>query len=274
MTTDSEQTSQAVKAVIAEVRNRLPYFNDLVLDKPVYYDINRDYEPIFQQIYALQSPEKLKKPWIMILYSYDSPQRKSVQCRTFPVYRSINAENNYVKLEAGYVTTNLLISIFSNDSNTIDRVSERIRMRVNWDFTTEFEDLMWLPWQGNQAYSQGNVIQPTIYNSYLYKCMQSGTSGKYEPDWSDNTEITDNNIIWQQMIPEKLKVRAYDFIASTITQDSILEHGVRFKLDLGCTMFYTILDDSDDIYYKIQKAYGNIRDYNTQSIIETLKAEN
>ena len=54
MTTDSEQTSQAVKAVIAEVRNRLPYFSDLVLDKPVYYDINRDYEPIFQQTSNVQ----------------------------------------------------------------------------------------------------------------------------------------------------------------------------------------------------------------------------
>ena len=271
MTTDSEQTSQAVKAVIAEVRNRLPYFNDLVLDKPVYYDINRDYEPIFQQIYALQSPEKLKKPWIMILYSYDSPQRKSFQCRTFPVYRSINAEYNYVQLQSGYVTTNLLISILSNDSNTMDRLAERIRMRINWDFTTEFEDLMWLPWQRNQAYSLGNVIQPTIYNGYLYKCINSGTSGDYEPKWSDNIEITDNNVTWQQILPAKLKVRAYDFIASTLTQDSIIENGVRFKLDFGCTMFYPIIDDSDNIFYKIQKAYANISDKDTGKLIETIK---
>lgn len=55
-------------------------------------------------------------------------------------------------------------------------------------------------WAGTTAYSStsGDVVQPTVANTYRYVCTTSGTSGSSEPTWPTvvGGTVTDGTVVW------------------------------------------------------------------------------
>ena len=54
------------------------------------------------------------------------------------------------------------------------------------------------PWVKNHDYNEGDVVRPTKYNGYVYKCTQTGKSGTTEVNWVKDlsTPISDNTTKW------------------------------------------------------------------------------
>ncbi len=74
-------------------------------------------------------------------------------------------------------------------------------------------------WGSINQYHVGDEVSPSTNNGHYYKCIQSGHSSPFEPDWSvaseSITEDTRNKSIWQ---PSKL-YNVYDIVVPTIDND-------------------------------------------------------
>jgi len=53
-------------------------------------------------------------------------------------------------------------------------------------------------WQSSTAYTVGDVVKASTYDSHAYKCTTAGTSGGSEPTWdTDNGDTTsDGTVTW------------------------------------------------------------------------------
>ena len=92
------------------------------------------------------------------------------------------------------------------------------RYKEAWRVTTSG----WFPhssetWKPNTFYVVGNKIRPTSGNGYYYECIQRGTTGTTEPNWTKNVgdTFTDGTCIWECKGPVGNKRTIYSIKTST-----------------------------------------------------------
>jgi prepilin-type N-terminal cleavage/methylation domain-containing protein len=51
-------------------------------------------------------------------------------------------------------------------------------------------------WQSMRNYSAGDKVLPISMNGRYYTCVFAGTSGASEPNWFDNSNVTDGSVTW------------------------------------------------------------------------------
>jgi|GEM_PF-6256373 len=54
-------------------------------------------------------------------------------------------------------------------------------------------------WQASTAYNQGDLVEPTTPNGYVYQCTVAGTSGSSEPTWPTTIDdtVVDGTVTWK-----------------------------------------------------------------------------
>ena len=252
-------TSQAVKAVVNEFQNKLPDYRWLF---DGFYDINRDFDEQFHQYYVQQKDEDERlDPWAGLMYSYDPADQSDKHHRLFGVKKEVNP-NTFRLFSSGYFTTSLLLSILSNDSDTIDRMSEDLHMFIDRDFNASYPDLMWFPWRPNEAVTLGAIRIPETYNSHVYVCTKAGTTGAREPYFEEgDTTLEDDEVIWTVANPTQMNVRAYEFKKLSFQQLDYNQDGILFKLDIGCTLFFAALRDTNKVLPPVKYVRTDIASY-------------
>lgn len=241
----SISTSQAVKAVVNEIKSR---FSSYPLLFEAFYDIDRAFEPQFQQYYAKTLDALKLKQWIALMYSYDPAERNTLQNRLFTYKKSFDGSSFHI-FDCAYASTSLMFSMVTNDGDLYDAFAEDLRMSVNWDFTTTYSDIMWPTRENETEYKLGAIIRPTSYNNKVYTCTTAGTSSTVEPTWTTTVgdTYTDGTVVWTCTVPDQMKVRAYDWKVSSAAQDVPQTGGIRYKFDFGCTLMLTILRDNNRV---------------------------
>lgn len=65
-------------------------------------------------------------------------------------------------------------------------------------------------WAATTAYTVGDVVKASSYDSHSYKCTTAGTSGSSEPSWdTDNGDTTsDGTVVWITYDPKTYQVKA------------------------------------------------------------------
>jgi hypothetical protein len=54
-------------------------------------------------------------------------------------------------------------------------------------------------WQASTAYVIGDIVQPTVGNTFIYKCVDAGTSAGSQPTWPVSgygSTVADGGVIW------------------------------------------------------------------------------
>ena len=55
-------------------------------------------------------------------------------------------------------------------------------------------------WQALTPYSVGTLVEPSVGNTYVYRCTAAGTSGGSEPTWPTSgigSTVNDGSVIWE-----------------------------------------------------------------------------
>lgn len=53
-------------------------------------------------------------------------------------------------------------------------------------------------WAASTAYSEGDFVEPTTANGFIYRCTTAGTSGSTEPTWptTEGDTVSDGTVVW------------------------------------------------------------------------------
>jgi len=62
-------------------------------------------------------------------------------------------------------------------------------------------------WAAATTYALGDVVKPTTYASYTYKCTTAGISASSEPSWTSTT-TTDGTVTWTRYDAKTYQVKA------------------------------------------------------------------
>lgn len=255
-------TSMAVKAVVAEVKNRLSKKFDFLKGMPeFFYDFNKGVSDQFKQYYAKIPERDRTGEWIALSYSYDSVARSTVQPRNgFSYYRPVT-ENLKRRIAFQYVELPLLFSILTNSSKCLNGLANVIGRDFDWSFTVEYEDVLWPEWKSDVTVPVGWYIRPKKPNGYLYMCSKTGVTGSTEPEWSTEETYIDNTVEWKSLVPERLKVKAGSFVKNDTVITNPIENGIMYQYDFGFTLHYTDYDDDGDLVGIIDEVTLKLLDY-------------
>lgn len=253
--------SMAVKAVVAELKNRLSTrFNFLENLPSFFYDFEKGLSPQFLQYYA-KIPERHKsQPWIALAYSYDSVERSNVQPRRGFIYR--RPVTNLLKrdIDVVYVNLPVVFSILTNDSKTLNAISTFLLTKIDWSFSCQYQDLLWPIWVPCQTIPLGWYIRPSKPNGCLYMCSQSGTTSSHEPLWQTEIQASqeDNTVQWQCIEPDFLTVKAGSFVKNETTIQNPIDNGIMYQYDFGLTLSFTDLEDAGSLVGVITEVELNL----------------
>ena len=257
ITQEHSSTSMAVKAVIVEIKSRLSKrFHFLPGMPSFFYDFSNGVSDQFKQYYAKIPIAKRDGSWICLAYSYESYEDSDVQPRNGMSYWRPVTNEVKRRININCAKLPLLCSILCNDSKTFNALHTFLQINFDWSFTTEYEDLLWPEWTPNKYMPLGWYIRPTEPNGKLYMCSQEGYSGDIEPQWpEDDTElIEDNSCSWTCIQPNKLKVKAGDFVVSKSLVSNPIEDGIMYQLDFGFTLHFVDYDDDGELLGVINTA--------------------
>lgn len=61
------------------------------------------------------------------------------------------------------------------------------------------------PWESTTAYSSGTYAKPSTGNGFVYKALNSGTSGASEPTWPvvEGGTVVDGGVTWEAVVPDE-----------------------------------------------------------------------
>lgn len=248
-------TSMAVKSVVSEVKRLLAKrFNFLPGMPEFFYDFNKGLSEQFKQYYAKINANDRLEPWIALSYSYDTTQKSSVQPRNgLYYYRPITS---ILKRKIGitFVELPLLFSVLTNNSKLLNGLANYIDHKLDWSFTTTYQDLLWPTHVQNIEYPLGWYVRPSLPNGHIYMVKQSGISGATEPEWSTTGDTVDGSVVWEVKDPAVLTVKAGTFVKNNTTIQNPIENGIMYQLDFGYTLHYADYDDDDELAGAITEA--------------------
>ena len=250
-------TSMAVKKVISEVKAKLATRFSFLPGMPeFFYDFDKGLSDQFKQYYAkVAANDKLNQEWIVLSYSYDSANRSEFQPRRgFSLKRPIT-NNAYRDIDVTYASLPLLISVLTTNSKLLNALTTFVATKLDWSFTTKFEDMLWPTWMPNRLYPAGWYIRPSIPNGHIYMCSTSGVSGTVEPEWQTTVGQVqqDNEATWECKDIDLIEVKAGQFVKNDTVIQNPIEQGIMYQYDFGYTLHYADLEDNGNIIGTIEK---------------------
>ena len=92
-----------------------------------------------------------------------------------------------------YANLNLYMGTWSDMGDC-----REVKWDANGNFCWEVGQLNAGAWQASTAYSVGQVVYPTVLNTYAYECTAAGTSGTSQPTWPTTVGNTvgDGGVTW------------------------------------------------------------------------------
>lgn len=239
------QTTFAARAVLNQLNKRFQYFNYLFAE---FYDFERGLDPYFRRRLS-QVPKDLRgENWVSIMWSRDNASL-SYYNRLLQLVRETGDEYSKLVTEVRMAHVNIVFTYISNSIDYLTDFEKYFFSIIPDGFSVMFDNMPYPEWNAKKNIPVGGKFQPRIYSGKLYKCIQAGTTGNTEPDWSKlNTDgtVQDGSVVWQQVMPEQLKVRFEDVAYSGIQSFSLDSDDTLCKLDIGGRMYLPLLLESVD----------------------------
>jgi hypothetical protein len=78
-------------------------------------------------------------------------------------------------------------------------------------FTHSSVEVTYAAWQAATAYAVGEMVSPTSYTGYVYRCTTAGTSGGAEPTWpvTPDDTVADGTVVWTTLAPGSFGMVAF-----------------------------------------------------------------
>lgn len=230
------QVSFAARGVLNKLNEKFYNTNFLFAE---FYDFERGIDPYFKRRLCQVPMEERGKDWIAIMWSRD-PHTQSLNNRMYTL--ATKTSNLYTETtEVRYVYCSIVFSYISNSLSYLERLEKQFFKYVPDGFSTLFDNTPYPSWDGNQNIQEGWVRIARRYNGYLYRCIQSGTTGGSEPEWKASGEIHDGTTIWKPEEPDRFKVQFDSVAYSGIEKFDLDSEDSLCKLDVGGRMFFPLL---------------------------------
>lgn len=230
------QISFAVRGILNKLNEKLYNTNFLFAE---FYDFERGLDPYFKRRLCQVPMQERGKDWMAIMWSRDT-QQQSWNNRQYTL--TLNANSLYAQTtDVRYVYCTIVFSYISNSITYLERCEKQFFKYIPDGFSTLFDNTPYSEWQAKENIASGYIRQSRFYNGYLYKCIQAGTTGNTEPQWSATNPVHDGTVIWQPIEPDRLKVQFDNVAYSGIEKFDLDENDSLCKLDIGGRMFLPLL---------------------------------
>lgn len=230
------QISFAARGVLNKLNEKLYNLNFLFAE---FYDFERGIEPYFKRRLSQVPMAQRGKDWVSIMWSRD-PQSQSWNNRQYTL--TLNSTSLYTETtEVRYIYCSIVFSYISNSMTYLEKCEKQFFKYVPDGFSVMFDNTPYAEWSAKKNINLNWIRQSRIYNGYVYKCIQAGTTGTTEPIWSASSPVTDGTVIWEPMKPDQLKVQFDNVAYSGIEKYNLDENDSLCKLDIGGRMFLPIL---------------------------------
>jgi hypothetical protein len=230
------QISFAARGILNKLNEKFNNTNFLFAE---FYDFDRGIDPYFKRRLCQVPMEERGKDWIAIMWSRD-PQQRSLNNRLYTVALSTN--DLYTSTtQARYVYCSIVFTYISNSMTYLERCEKQFFNYVPDGFSTYFDNTPYKSWNAKQNIAKGYRRLARRYNGYVYECVQTGTTGGSEPQWSASKEVLDGSVIWKPVEPDRLKVQLDEVAYSGLQKYSLDEEDTLCSLAIGGRMFLPLL---------------------------------
>lgn len=236
------QVSFAARGVLNKLNEKFNNMNFLFAE---FYDFDRGIDPYFKRRLCQVPMEERGQDWLAIMWSRD-PHTLSLNNRLYSVVT--NNSDIYAELsDVRFVYCSIVFSYISNSMSYLEKLERHFFKYVPDGFSVLFDNTPNPEWDAKQSIQKGYIRQSRRYNGHLYKCIQAGVTGDFEPEWSAIKDVSDGSVIWTPIEPDRLKVQFDNVAYSGMEKFSLDSEDSLCKLDIGGRMLFPLfLNDSGE----------------------------
>ena len=235
------QVSYAARGVLNRLNQKFSNMNFLFAE---FYDFERGIDPYFKRRLAQVPMEQRGKDWLSIMWSRD-PVTDSIVTRRFQA-RLEGLSSGTIASDLKFVYSSIVFTYISNSMSYLEKLEKSFFLYIPDGFSTMFDCTPYKDWDAKQEIKLGYRRKSRIYNGYVYTCIQEGTTGPTEPQWTKGT-VEDGTVIWQASEPMQMKVQFDQVACSSIQKYNLDTEDTLCKIDIGGRMFFPqLLGDLND----------------------------
>lgn len=229
--------SDGARGVLNKLNEKFSNMNFLFAEM---YDFERGLDPYFHRALEKVPMEERGPNWLAIMWARD-PQKQSWNNRKYELI--LNTTSLYAStVDVHYAYCSIVFSYVSNSMSYLERCERGFFKYVPDGFSVMCDFVPYYEWNAKQNIREGWARSARRYNGYIYRCVQAGTTGNSEPEWTSSGQIQDGTVIWVPEKPEQFKVQFDEVAYSGIEKFSLDSEDTLCKIDIGGRMFLPLME--------------------------------